>query len=80
MRYDEFMYTVRCGEITKNDFDSSIFVRKPVYMYTKVSPVTKNHYLGSKVHSSKNGGKYFYPWGNGSGNFLSHDIIYGWGS
>ena len=23
----------RCGEITKNEFDSSIFVGKPVYVY-----------------------------------------------
>jgi hypothetical protein len=35
---------LRCGEITKNEFDSSIFVRKPVYIciYTKVSPFIKN--------------------------------------
>ena len=32
------VYIVRCGEITKNDFESSIFDGKPVYIYTKVSP------------------------------------------
>ena len=29
-------------EITKNDFGSSIFVGKPVYIYTKVIPFIKN--------------------------------------
>ena len=28
--------------MNKNEFDSSIFVGKPVYIYTKVSPVIKN--------------------------------------
>ena len=33
---------LRCGEITKNEFESPIFVGKPVYIYTKISPFIKN--------------------------------------
>ena len=33
---------LRCGEITENEFDSSSFVGKSVYIYTKVSPFIKN--------------------------------------
>jgi hypothetical protein len=33
---------LRCGEITRNEFGSSIFVGKPVYIYTKVIPFIKN--------------------------------------
>jgi hypothetical protein len=35
-------YILRCGEMTKNEFDRSIFVGKLVYIYTKVSPFIKN--------------------------------------
>ena len=38
-------YALRCGEITKNEFDSSIFVGKPVYIYIKVSPFI---FIGNK--------------------------------
>ena len=36
---------LRCGEITENEFDSSIFVGKPVYIYIKVSPFI---FIGNK--------------------------------
>ena len=35
-------YTLRGSKMTKNDFDSSVFVGKPIYIYTKASPFIEN--------------------------------------